>query len=405
MKQPRLTPKQRKALEILRKQVYSEILFSGGSRAGKTFIVLFFFLCCALAYDGIRFLIARLRFAHVKANIWLQDIPKLKEYDLFSHIELDNQNYIIKLNNSQIWLGGLDDKDRTDKVLGQEYAGIFLNESVQIPISSRNLILTRLAQKIEGFNNFIIYDCNPRHPSHYIYQEFYLEEDKSKTKLEWSPYDNFDNLPDGYIENTLEKLKGNDRKRFLEGKWAEVPGAVYNVKSENIIEVEKDLMCYDDVVGGLDFGLYSAFTLWGIKDDKAYCIEEMVLQGSNETTTDNIIKRLDQNEKIKFYEIIIYCDHEPDRIQMLENAGYYAKKAYKSVEAGDSIVNEFELYFDRACKNTFQSMLNLVHQQDNNGNFIDGKHVKENDHEADSSRYALAGWKMDNPGVGHYVKQ
>jgi PBSX family phage terminase large subunit len=340
---------------------------------------------------------------HVKASIWLQDIPELRKYDVFNITELDKQNMIIRVGESQIWLGGLDDKERTDKVLGQEYAGVFLNECVQIPISSRNLILTRLAQKIEGFNNHIIYDCNPRHPSHYIYQEFYIENDLGRGLLEWSPYDNKINLPEGYISNTLEKLKGNDRERFLLGRWAAVPGAVYSVKDANVISVSQDLRIYDDVVGGLDFGLYTAFTLWGIKDDKAYCIEEIILQGSQETTTDNIIRELDKDERIKFYEIIIYCDHEPDRIQMLENAGYYAKKAYKSVEAGDSVVNEFELFFDKKCKNTFQSMLNLVHQQDNNGNFIDGKHVKENDHEADSARYALSGWKIENPGSQHFI--
>jgi PBSX family phage terminase large subunit len=405
MKIPKLSDKQIKALDILKTQQYNEILFSGGARAGKTFLVLFYFMCCALVYDGIRFLIARLRMNHVKANIWLQDIPKLRQYDLFSHMELDKQNLIIKLDNSQIWLGGLDDKDRTDKILGQEYAGVFLNECVQIPISSRNLILTRLAQNIPGFTNSIIYDCNPRHPSHYIYKEFYIEKNKDRAKLEWSPYDNKDNLPPSYISNTLEKLKGNDRKRFLLGEWAAVPGAVYTVKDSNVIEVNQDLMYYDDVIGGLDFGLYSAFSLWGIKGNNAYCLKELILQGSQQTTTDNIIKELDKIEEVKFYEIIIYCDHEPDRIQMLENAGYYAKKAYKSIEAGDSVVNEFELFFDVNCKNTFQSMLNLVHQQDNNGNFIDGKHVKENDHEADGARYALSGWKIENPGIGHYIKQ
>jgi PBSX family phage terminase large subunit len=393
-----------KALEMLKTQEYSEVLFTGGSRAGKTFLVLFYFLCCSLVYDGIRFLIARLRLAHVKSNIWLQDIPKIKTYDMFKCMEFDKQNHIIKLGNSQIWLGGLDDKERTEKILGQEYAGVFLNECVQIPMSSRDLIITRLAQKIEGFKNMIIYDCNPRSPQHYIYKEFYKEESKDRIKLEWLPEDNKENLPDDYIENILGKLKGHDYDRFRNGLWTVVPGAVYsNILDSNVIEVNKDYMYYDDIVGGLDFGLYTAFSLWGIKGEKAYCMKEIILQGNKDTTTTRIIEELDKIEEIKYYEIIIYCDHEPDRIQMLENAGYYAKKANKSVEAGDSTVNEYELYFDTGCKNTFQSMLNLVHQQDNQNKYIDGKHVKENDHEADSARYALHTWKIDNPGAGHYV--
>jgi phage terminase large subunit len=91
----------------------------------------------------------------------------------------------------------------------------------------------------------------------------------------------------------------------------------------------------------------------------------------------------------------VYCDHEPDRIQLLSDSGYNAKKAHKEVNNGDSIVNSYELYFDHSCKNTFQSMLNLTHAQDKNDNYIES-HVKENDHEADSSRYSIASWKMEN---------
>jgi hypothetical protein len=35
-------------------------------------------------------------------------------------------------NGSQIWFGGLDDKERTEKILGMEFATIYLNECSQI---------------------------------------------------------------------------------------------------------------------------------------------------------------------------------------------------------------------------------------------------------------------------------
>lgn len=403
MKIPILTKKQNQALEILKSQKYNEVLFSGASRSGKTFLILFYCFCVALKYDGIRILIARLRFAHVKANIWLQDLPTFRTYDIFSTIELNKQDYIIQLGKSQIWIGGLDDKERTDKILGQEYGLIFLNESVQIPISSRDMIKTRCAQKIEGWKNFIIYDCNPRHPLHYLYQEFYVEKSPKKIVLNWIPEDNQENLPENYIEDFLDNLPYEKRNRFRLGIWASLPGNVYqNIKGENIIEVNKDYNYYDDCVCGLDFGIYTAFGLWGIKGQKAYLIKELILQGAKNTTTKNIINELDKMPEIKYYGMIIYCDHEPDRISELEEAGYYAKKAYKDISAGDSSVNEFEIFFDKKCPNTFQSMLNLQYQVDGNNNIIE-KHVKENDHESDQSRYSLHGYKMDNNlSGGHF---
>lgn len=402
----RLTAKQVKGWKKLIANKYREILFDGGSRAGKTFLICMYFIVCTMKYLGIRFLIARLAFAHAKSSVWKQTlIPMLSS--LFSDLDVktDNSDFIITNNKTkgEIWLGGLDDKERTDKILGQEYAGIFLNEAVRISRATRDKVKTRLAQRIEGFTNFIIYDCNPRHPLHYLYQEFYIEKNDCKTQLHWLPEDNKENLADGYIEQFLDTLTGNEKERFRLGKWAALPGAVYlNIKGKNVIECDKDFNRYDGIVLGADFGLHNAIVVWGIKDNQAYCLYEIVLIKTLErkATTKDIINELDKIWGVKEYMYPIYCDHEPDRIQELNDAGYNAKKANKEIIAGDGSVNEMELFFDVDCKETFQSMLNLTHQQDSNGNFIDN-HVKENDHEADASRYAIHGYKMDNSSTGH----
>ena len=46
---------------------------------------------------------------------------------------------------------------------------IFLNESTQVGLKTVEKIQTRLAQNIEGFNNFLI--CNPRSPNHWLYRK------------------------------------------------------------------------------------------------------------------------------------------------------------------------------------------------------------------------------------------
>ena len=164
------------------------------------------------------------------------------------------------------------------------------------------------------------------------------------------------------------------------------------MKAENIIDINKDVLYYDDITIGIDFGLYSAICIWGIKDNNAYCIQEKIIMNG---TTSDIIRELNSVWQIKKYGYMLYCDHEPDRIQEIIDDGFNTKKAHKDVSAGDASVNGLDLYFDTKCQNTFQSMLNLIHQQDNNDVYIE-KHVKENDHEADASRYALHSWKMEN---------
>ena len=400
MKFEKLTKRQEEGLKLLW-QNYNDILFDGGSRAGKTFLIVIYCLIICGKYAGIRCLLARYVFSHAKSSIWLQTLlPILQDNNLGLRYIINHSDYIIRFDNgSEIWLGGLDNKERADKILGQEYAFIFLNEAVSVPQKIRDIVKSRLAQRIEGYYNKIVYDCNPRSPWHYLFQEFYIESDERRAKLKWLPDDNKENIAEGYIEGVLDRFTGNEYKRFRLGEWANVEGAVYtNIKSENIIQCDQNWAGYDYLTGGQDFGYYSASNIWGIKNNKAYCLWENVL--INKTTKDIIIG-FDEIEKkylLKKSMIPIFCDHELDRIQEIYNAGYNAKEAKKEVQAGDSTVNIYELYFDVNCKSTFQSMLNLARDQDAMGNFID-KHIKENDHEADASRYALHSSRISNTGV------
>lgn len=405
-----LTNKQEYARRILMEDnIYDEILLDGGSRAGKTFVILFVIVLLCISHQGLRVLISRMIFAHARASLWEQTLlPLLRMMGVKCHI--DRSMFIVKIGYSQIWLGGLDKKERADKVLGQEYGLIFLNEAVEIPASTRDVVKTRLAQKVYKFRNFMIYDCNPRQPYHYLFQEFYGNKKTDVKKvIKFLPYDNIENLPANYIPNILAKLPEDKKKRFLDGEWAFLPGRVYpDISEKNIKPLEKNLYkFYDDIAVGIDFGLHMCACIWGFKTNQekieAYCIGEIIILGGK---TKDLIDQLDKVFGIKEKNIVLYCDHEPDRILELQDAGYYAKEAYKDVGPGDSSVNSCELFFDTDSKQTFQSMVNLVNQENPKGQgFIYGKHVKENDHESDASRYCIHGWFIDNKikAGGHYT--
>lgn len=148
-------------------------------------------------------------------------------------------------NKSEIWLGGLDDKDRTEKMLGKEYATLYLNEASQIPLGSRNLAVTRLAQKCEyelqgerkTLSLKMYYDCNPPNKAHWLYQMFHQKRDPETKKeltnpqdyahFRINPRDNAENLPPEYIRE-LEGMSARMRKRFLDGEYGDAaPGALW----------------------------------------------------------------------------------------------------------------------------------------------------------------------------------
>lgn len=153
---------------------------------------------------------------------------------------LNKTDWYVELpNGSQIWFAGLDDKERTEKILGQEYATIYLNECSQIPYGSVGIAITRLAQRVtqqvEGLDDKplkprMYYDCNPPSKAHWSYQVFVMKRDpETKQNLpkpddyanfQINPQDNAANLSDGYLD-TLQGLSARIRKRFLDGQFAD----------------------------------------------------------------------------------------------------------------------------------------------------------------------------------------
>jgi phage terminase large subunit-like protein len=118
----RLTPKQREANRLLAGPARN-IMLRGGSRSGKTFL-----LCRAIVQRAInapasRHAIFRFRFNHAKTSIWADTLPKvLKLCFPTLRARFDKTDFYVELpNGSQIWIAGLDDSDRVEKILGAEY--------------------------------------------------------------------------------------------------------------------------------------------------------------------------------------------------------------------------------------------------------------------------------------------
>jgi hypothetical protein len=240
------TTKQVEAVTLLSSNA-KYILLEGGSRSGKTFILIYAIFVRALKAPKSRHCILRLRFNHAKTSLWYDTIPKVVETcwpHLKDKIVFNKSDWFIKLpNGSEIWIGGLDDKERVDKILGNEYVTMYFNECSQIAYRSMKTALSRLAQKVEGLKLKAYFDLNPPGKRHWAYKLFHLLKDPDtnipvkKPKLyNWmrlNPADNIENVADDYIEDVLGEMTGRQRKRFLEGQWLDdIEGALFT--SENL---------------------------------------------------------------------------------------------------------------------------------------------------------------------------
>lgn len=237
----RLTQRQEQAQRLLGTDATHTMLF-GGSRSGKTFLLIKAIITRALAYKS-NHAVFRFRFNHIKSSVVLTTLPEVMQKcypQVLPHCHLDKSDWYYTLpNGSRIWFGGLDDKERTEKVLGNEFSTIFLNECSQIPLSARQIALTRLAENV-GLRLKMYYDCNPPTKVHWTYKMFVQKVDPISKKnlpdhdnycaMKMNPQDNADNLQQTYLD-LLQNMDEKNRKRFWEGEFTDVTqGALWYVE-------------------------------------------------------------------------------------------------------------------------------------------------------------------------------
>jgi len=233
-----LNPGQRRA-DILLTGNQRHTLLAGGVRSGKTAILVRAVLTRAVRVPNSRHAILRFRDNAVRASIALDTLPKMARW-CFPGLKLTEHRqdkFFALPNGSEIWLGGLDDKERVDKILGTEFVTILFNECSQIPYSSVLTARTRLAQQVEGLKQRAYYDMNPSGTGHWTYHEFAegrdpvsrkpLADPENYRRAFINPNDNAANLSPEFLAS-LANLPDKQRRRFFEGQYvAEVEGALW----------------------------------------------------------------------------------------------------------------------------------------------------------------------------------
>jgi PBSX family phage terminase large subunit len=259
------TPKQIEATRLMADK--QEVLLEGGSRSGKTFIIIRNVILRALKYPGTRHLIVRFRFNHVKQSIWygtIQDVMKIA-FPNINYNENKSDWFISFDNGSEIWIGGTDDKERIEKILGNEYATIFVNEASQIPYETYETLKTRLNPP-KGVPPKLIIDYNPPSKKHWGYRIFHehknpetdapLRHQERYGYLRMNPVDNTENLNENYLE-TLESLGEKRRRRFYLGEYSDdTEGALWKRdwiirhRVESVSDLTRVVVAVDPAVTG-----------------------------------------------------------------------------------------------------------------------------------------------------------
>ena len=180
-----LTPKQVEMYNRLNDDKYNEYLFYGGSRTGKTFLILYWCSTQTIIHKA-NCLILRNVLTSLQTGMIRQTLPAVlkaianhngvnKIDDLASSngkrfcVYDKKENILRFFNGAYIQFGAIrgssDVSSTYDKILSTEWGHIFVDECSEVDELAIDTLKTRLAQKLDVTNK-MIYALNPTTKSH-----------------------------------------------------------------------------------------------------------------------------------------------------------------------------------------------------------------------------------------------
>lgn len=410
---------QQEAVKLLASKA-KHIMLYGGSRSGKTFIIVFAIIVRACKAKS-RHIMLRQTFNSIKTSIWLDTLIKVLNIafpDL--KYQMNKSDYYITLpNGSEIWVAGLDDDKRVEKILGKEFSTIFFNECSQLSYSSIQVALTRLAEKSD-LKKKVYYDENPPSKKHWSYWLFVKKQDPVESEplenpddyasMVMNPKDNLENIDEEYLK-LLAKMPEKDRLRFLEGQFTDdSDGAAYYAFNREV-HVKPTKPFVGTLFIGMDFNVNPmTATIMQWSNNAIQVHDEIFLENSD------TYKMVLELQKKKYYGTIIpdstgknrktsgKSDHD-----ILKEAGFKIPSVRNPfvtdrVNNVNRLLTENRIIINPKCKKLIGD-LERVSWKDNK---LDQKTDPMLTHISDSLGYAL--WHLEAIGntnrkqiqIGHY---
>lgn len=388
---------------------YRHIMLYGGSRSGKTFILVRSVILRALK-EKSRHVILRQKFNHAKTSIWLDTLPKVLKL-CFPELKTNPSKtdyYLTFPNGSELWIAGLDDAERVEKILGKEYSTIYFNECSQISYAAIQIALTRLAEK-NSLAKKVYYDENPPTKRHWSYWLFIkgidpvdnVPIDTSKyASMIMNPKDNLENIDPDYIEEILSKLPERERRRFESGEFLDdSDGSAYYAfnREKHVQKIDKSFHVGQCHIG-MDFNVNPmTATIGYYVNNTFYVVDEAYLENSDTYKMSSELIRREHNGATIFPDSTGAnrktsgkSDHE-----ILRQVGFTIHPTrnpivFDRINNVNRLLTEGRIIIDPRCKKLIADLEKVVWKN----NELDKKSDPSLTHISDALGYWL--WAIDN---------
>lgn len=356
-------------------------LNQGGSRSGKTYSTIDFFIRTAARNKNAAawFTICRKTFNALRGSGYRDFTERLKELGIYNDAHHNKTEHIYELFGNYVEFIGADDGQ---KLRSRKRNMLYIMEANELPYLSFVELNMRTSDRV-------IMDWNPS-------EEFWAEDLKSDPLSDFyiTTYKDNPFLPEMQVRE-IERLKLTNPQLYKvmgEGLFAELKGLVFPLAMQayQVPELAK-------FIGyGLDFGFSNDVTAlvecWQHGDD-LYFKTPLYETGM---TADEIAKRFKLLGVARTAQIVA-DGARPESIKTIQQYGFNivaAQKGAGSVKEGIDRMKKYNLYF--IGPEIWKERNRYVWKQDNNGNSLN-EPVDIWNHAMDAARY-LVTWK-DKPKV------
>lgn len=253
-------------------------------------------------------------------------------YSKYWYINSSAMKISCKLNGNEIIFRGVNDDKQREKLKSITFrkgklTDVWIEEATEITQADFEIIDDRLRGELpDGLFYQIRMTFNPVSASHWIKKQFFDYPDPNV--LTHSSTYLMNRFIDEAYHKRMERRKIVDPQGYQVyglGEWGETSGLILH--NWAVSDVSKNLLDYDDIAIGQDFGFNhaNAIYLYGYKDGNIYVIDG--LYGHEKDTSEWIIEA---NKKQLPKNVVMWCDSaEPDRIKTWRAAGYNARPVSK----------------------------------------------------------------------------
>ncbi len=366
-----------KIYRFLQQARAKEVVVYGGAGSGKSYTVAQFLIIDKLLSQRNKYLLIARKYNPslrlTSYRLILDVLNKLNvpyiEHKVDQTIELPRRNVI--------FFRGIDEPE---KIKSAEFNYIWMEEATEFDYNDYLQLKLRLRRATETKNQmYLTYNSLDG----WTKKQFYDRVDSDVEVLHTWYVDN-PFLDEEYVQ-TLEKLIEQDEafyRIYALGEYAEIKNKIYS----NYTITNEVPASFDEIIYGLDFGYNNptACLRIGLKDGNIYILDELYERYKTNQELIEMLKGFITEPNAQ-----VYCDSaEPQRIQELIQAGYYAMPSDKSVKDGIDFVKRHKIYITENCANTIKEIESYKWREDKEGNLLE-EPVKFMDHTMDALRYAV----------------